>query len=61
MRLKLFVFPLLIWLAAKRRWHALATAVASTVVFVLGSWAVIEFKGMLGRHRQAARELPGTG
>jgi Glycosyltransferase family 87 len=44
---KLFVFPLLIWLAANRRWRALAAAVTSTVVFVFGSWAVIGFKGLL--------------
>jgi Glycosyltransferase family 87 len=37
---KLFVFPLLFWLAAERRWRALAGAVASSVLFVFGSWAL---------------------
>jgi len=44
---KLFVFPLLIWLAANRRWSALAAGVTSAAVLILGSWAVIGFKGLL--------------
>lgn len=44
--LKLFVWPLVVWLAATRRWleAAVATLVAAGVT--LGAWAVLGFEGL---------------
>ena len=42
---KLFVWPLLVWPLAVRRWWALATGIALAVVLAIGSWAAIGFKG----------------
>lgn len=44
--LKLFVWPLVIWLAATRRWRAAAIAAASGVAMIVVSWAVIGFQGV---------------
>ncbi|MDX6480032.1 MAG: alpha,2-mannosyltransferase [Gaiellaceae bacterium] len=44
--LKLFLWPLVIWLLATRRWRSAAGSVAAGVVLLLGSWAVIGFAGM---------------
>jgi alpha-1,2-mannosyltransferase len=44
--LKLFVWPLVVWLAATRRWAAAFGAVAVAVVLALGSWAAIGFQGL---------------
>ena len=34
------------WLAFTRRWRALAYTVPGAIVLVLGSWAVIGFRGL---------------
>lgn len=43
--LKLFLWPLGVWLVATRRWRAGAICAAVGVVLVLGGWAVIDFSG----------------
>lgn len=43
--MKPFVIPMLVWLAATRRWRALCAAVAGAVVLVLAGWAAIGFDG----------------
>jgi hypothetical protein len=45
--LKLFVWPVLLWLLFTRRFRAAAYGAALTVVLTLGSWAVIGFDGFL--------------
>ncbi len=45
---KLFVWPLLLWPVATRRWRGAATGGAIAAVLVLGSWALIGFKGLAG-------------
>jgi hypothetical protein len=42
---KLFVWPLLVWPIALRRWRALVTGIGVAAVLAIGSWAVIGFKG----------------
>ncbi len=44
--LKLFLWPLAIWLLATRRWRAAAVCAAAGVVLLLGGWAVIDFAGL---------------
>jgi hypothetical protein len=44
--LKLFVWPLFVWLAATRRWAAAVGAVSVAVVLALASWAAIGFRGL---------------
>jgi hypothetical protein len=44
--LKLFLWPLVIWLLATRRWRAAALCAGTSVVLLLGGWAVIEFAGL---------------
>ena len=44
--LKIFVWPLLVWLAATRRWAAALAGTAVALVLALGSWAVIGFRGL---------------
>ena len=44
--LKLFVWPVWIWLVLTRRYRAAAYSAGLTAVLVLGSWAVIGFDGM---------------
>jgi hypothetical protein len=44
--LKLFLWPLAIWLLATRRWRAAALCAGTSVVLLLGGWAVIEFAGL---------------
>lgn len=44
--LKLFLWPLLVWLAATRRWKAAACAAGAAVGLALVSWAVIGFRGL---------------
>ena len=44
--LKVFLWPLVVWLAATRRWKAAAAATAVAVGLALGSWAVIGFRGL---------------
>jgi hypothetical protein len=43
--LKLFLWPLGVWLVATRRWRAAITCALAGVVLVLGGWAVIDFAG----------------
>ena len=44
---KVFLWPLLIWLIATRRFRTAATSVVMGVVLAVGCWAVIGFDGML--------------
>ena len=44
--LKVFVWPLLVWLAATRRWAAAVGAAVAAVGLALGSWAAIGFDGI---------------
>jgi Glycosyltransferase family 87 len=44
--LKVFLWPLVVWLAATRRWRAAAAATAIAVGLALVSWAVIGFRDL---------------
>jgi len=44
--LKVFVWPLLVWLAATRRWVAAVGGAVVAVGLALGSWAAIGFDGI---------------
>ena len=44
--LKVFLWPLVVWLAATRRWWAAATAAGMAAALALVSWAVIGFRGL---------------
>jgi Glycosyltransferase family 87 len=44
--LKLFLWPLLPWLAFTRRWRALVIALGAALVLALGAWAAIAFRGL---------------
>lgn len=46
--LKVFLWPLVVWLAATRRWKAAAAATAIAVGLALVTWAVIGFRGLAG-------------
>ena len=46
--LKVFLWPLVVWLAATRRWKAAAAGTAIAVGLALASWAVIGFRGLAG-------------
>lgn len=46
--LKLFFWPLLVWLVATRRYRSAALAAAASVGFVLVPWAGIDFAGLRG-------------
>lgn len=43
---KLFLWPLGVWLLATRRWRAAVFSGAASVVLLLGGWAVIDFAGL---------------
>jgi alpha-1,2-mannosyltransferase len=43
--LKLFLWPLVIWLLATRRWRSVAACAGAGAVLLLGGWAVIDFAG----------------
>jgi alpha-1,2-mannosyltransferase len=43
---KVFLWPMLFWLAATRRWRTVAWALALALVGVVVSWAVIGFAGL---------------
>ena len=45
--LKVFLWPLVVWLAATRRWRAAVVAVAAGVGLALVSWVAIGFRGLL--------------
>jgi hypothetical protein len=42
---KIFLWPLIVWLAVTRRWRAAVSAVVLTVLVAVASWAVIGFDG----------------
>lgn len=44
--LKVFLWPLVVWLAATRRWRAALGAVIIALGLALASWAVIGFRGL---------------
>jgi hypothetical protein len=44
--LKLFLWPLGVWLVATRRWRASVYCAAVGIVLLLGGWAVIGFAGL---------------
>jgi len=44
--LKVFLWPLVIWLVATRRWRSAAACVGAGIVLLLGSWAAIGFAGL---------------
>jgi hypothetical protein len=44
--LKLFLWPLAIWLLATRRWRSVVACAGAGMVLLLGSWAVIGFAGL---------------
>jgi hypothetical protein len=44
---KLFLWPLLVWLLLTKRYRAAVWAAASSVVLVVGAWAVVGFKGLM--------------
>lgn len=44
--LKVFLWPLVVWLAATRRWKAAAGAAGTAVGLALVSWAAIGFRGL---------------
>ncbi len=46
--LKLFLWPLAIWLVATRRWRAVLICAVVGTVLLLGGWAVIDFAGLRG-------------
>jgi hypothetical protein len=43
---KLFLWPLGVWLLATRRWRAAAICAGVALVLLLGGWAVIDFAGL---------------
>ena len=43
---KIFLWPLVIWLVATRRFRTAATTVVLGIALVLGSWAVLGFTGL---------------
>jgi hypothetical protein len=44
--LKLFLWPLAVWLLATRRWRAAVLCAGIGLVLLLGGWAVIDFAGL---------------
>jgi alpha-1,2-mannosyltransferase len=44
--LKLFLWPLAVWLVVTRRWRAAVICGATALVLLLGGWAVIGFAGL---------------
>jgi alpha-1,2-mannosyltransferase len=46
--LKLFLWPLVVWLVATRRLRGAATAVGAAAVFVVAPWALLGFAGLGG-------------
>jgi alpha-1,2-mannosyltransferase len=44
--IKLFLWPLAIWLLATRRWRAAALSAVVGAVLLFGGWAVIDFAGL---------------
>jgi Glycosyltransferase family 87 len=44
--LKLFLWPIALWLVATRRWRACVLCAVAAIVLLLGGWAVIGFAGL---------------
>jgi glycosyl transferase family 87 len=44
--MKLFLWPLGVWLLATRRWRAAAICAGTGLILLLGGWAVIDFAGL---------------
>jgi hypothetical protein len=44
--LKLFLWPLGVWLVVTRRWRAAIVCASSGLILLLGGWAVIDFAGL---------------
>jgi hypothetical protein len=44
--LKLFLWPLAIWLLATKRWRAAFLCAGAGIVLLLGGWALIDFAGL---------------
>jgi hypothetical protein len=44
--LKLFLWPLAVWLLATRRWRAFLLCAGGSIILLLGGWAVIGFAGL---------------
>lgn len=44
--LKLFLWPLAVWLLATRRWRAFLLCAGASIILLLGGWAVIGFAGL---------------
>ncbi len=44
--LKLFLWPLAVWLLVTRRWRAAIFCAALGIVLLIGGWAVIDFAGL---------------
>lgn len=44
--LKLFLWPLAVWLVATRRWRAAVVCAGTGLILLLGGWAVIDFAGL---------------
>ena len=52
---KIFLWPLVIWLVATRRFRSAATSVIIGIALTIGSWGVIGFSGMLDYPHWLAR------
>jgi hypothetical protein len=44
--LKLFLWPLAVWLVVTRRWRAAIICAGTGLILLVGGWAVIDFAGM---------------
>jgi hypothetical protein len=44
--LKLFLWPIGVWLVATRRWRAAVICLAAGLILLFGGWAVIDFAGL---------------
>lgn len=44
--LKLFLWPIGVWLLATKRWRAAAISAGAGLILLLGGWAVIDFAGL---------------
>jgi Glycosyltransferase family 87 len=44
--MKLFLWPIAVWLLATRRWRAAAICAGAGLILLFGGWAVIDFAGL---------------
>ena len=56
---KIFLWPLVVWLAATRRFAAAAAAAVLAVAITLGAWAAIGFRGLV-EYPELVRKLADT-